>query len=274
VPGPVYDSAAPPPTPLGAAHAAWRSRSLLRVLVARDLAVRYKRSVLGVWWTLLNPLLEMAVFWVVFSQVFRFAIPGIPYSLYVLSGLVVFTSFRQTVIGCAGATLNHADLLRKVRVEPAMFSLSTAGANLVTFCVTLVPLAIGMVIAGVAPSPAALLAVPLVVALGATAFGLGLALSPLVARFPDTADLLAIVLTLVGYLAPVFYPAEVVPDQYEIVQKLNPLYHFVTLFRELLFGSGVGSATSWAVVIGSAVVSLTLAHVVYRALRRGTFAVL
>ena len=82
VSGPVYDSAAPPPTFLGGARAAWRSRSLLRVLVARDLAVRYKRSVLGVWWTLLNPLLEMAVFWVVFSQVFRFAIPGIPYSLY------------------------------------------------------------------------------------------------------------------------------------------------------------------------------------------------
>jgi homopolymeric O-antigen transport system permease protein len=259
---------------VGSARAAWRLRSLLRVLVARDLAVRYKRSVLGVWWTLLNPLLEMAVFWVVFSQVFRFAIPGIPYSLYVLSGLVVFTSFRQTVIGCAGATLNHADLLRKVRVEPAVFSLSTAGANLVTFCVTLIPLAIGMAIAGVAPGPEVVLVVPLVLALGATAFGLGLALSPLVARFPDTADLLAIALTLVGYLAPVFYPADVVPDQYQFIQKLNPLYYFVTLFRDLLFGSGAGSATSWAVVAASAVVSLGLAHVVYRALRRGTFAVL
>ena len=65
-----------------------------------------------------------------------------------------------------------------------------------------------------------------------------------------------------------------VPDQYEIIQKLNPLYHFVTLFRDLLFGSGVGPDAAWAVVVASAVVSLTLAHVVYRALRRGTFAVL
>jgi len=274
LPGIVYDSAAPPPSLLQEALATWRARSLLRVLVARDLAVRYKRSVLGVWWTLLNPLLEMLVLWLVFSHVFRFATPGVPYVVFVLSGILVFTCFRQTVIGAAGAMLNHADLLRKIRVAPALFSLSTAAANLVTFGFTLVPLALIMAVAGVAPNPALPLIVPITAALVACALGLGLALAPIVARFPDARDLLGIALTLTGYLAPVFYPIEIVPEQYRIVEQLNPLYHFVTLFREVLFGHGAGSALSYLAITLWAGGSLLLGHSVHRALRRGTFAAL
>jgi ABC-2 type transport system permease protein len=274
VSGPVYDSSAPSPNILQNVFAVWRTRGLLRVLIARDMVLRYKRSVLGVWWTLLNPLLETLVLWMVFSQVFRFATPGVPYVVFVLSGVLVFTCFRQTILGSAGAMLIQRDIISKVRVAPAVFSLSTAGANTMTFGITLLPLAIVMLILGVTPNPAFLLIVPIVALLVAFALGLGLALAPIVVRFPDTLDLLTIAVTLVGYLAPVFYPPEIVPERFEIVQQVNPLYHFVTLFRELAFGSGAGSATSWAVVVGSSALSLALAHVVYRALRRGTFAVL
>jgi ABC-type polysaccharide/polyol phosphate export permease len=274
VPGPVYDSAAPTPTIVQNAFAVWRTRGLLRVLIARDIVLRYKRSVLGVWWTLLNPLLETLVLWMVFSQVFRFATPGVPYVVYVLSGVLVFTCFRQTTTGSAGAMLIHRDVISKVRVAPAVFSLSTAGANAMTFAITLVPLALVMLVLGVTPNPAFLLIVPVAALLVAFALGLGLALAPLVVRFPDILDLLAIAVTLVGYLAPVFYPAEIVPDRFEWVQQANPLYHFVTLFREVLYGHGVGSAVSWGVVVASAALSLLLGHRVHTALRRGAFAVL
>jgi ABC-2 type transport system permease protein len=271
---PIYDSAAPSPSIVQDARATWRSRSLLRVLVTRDLAVRYKRSVLGVWWTLLNPLLETAVLWMVFSHVFRFAVPGVPYAVFVLSGILVFNCFRQTILGAAGSMFLHADLLSKVRIAPAVFSLSTAGANTITFGFTLVPLAVVMALSGVAPNPALPLIVPVVMLLVLFAFGLGLALAPIVVRFPDTLDLLTICVTMVGYLAPVFYPPEIVPEEYRVVEHLNPIYHFVTLFRDLLYGHGAGSALSWLAIVLSAGTSVLLGHLVHNALRRGAFTVL
>jgi ABC-type polysaccharide/polyol phosphate export permease len=271
---PIYDSAAPEPSILRDARNTWRSRSLLRVLVARDLAVRYKRSVLGLWWTLLNPLLETAVLWMVFSHVFRFAVPGVPYVVFVLAGVLLFNCFRQTLLGTAASMFIHADVLSKVRIAPAVFSVSTAGANSVTFGFTLVPLAIVMAIAGVAPNPLCPLIVVVALLLVGFAFGLGLALAPIVVRFPDTLDLLAIVVTMVGYLAPVFYPPEIVPEQFRWIEHLNPIYHFVTLFRDLLYGSGLGSGVSWLVCAGSTALALLLGHAVHNALRRGAFTVL
>jgi ABC-type polysaccharide/polyol phosphate export permease len=271
---PIYDSAAPSPSVLRDARATWRKRSLLRVLVARDLAVRYKRSVLGVWWTLLNPLLETAVLWMVFSQVFRFAVPGVPYVVFVLSGVLLFNCFRQTLLGVAASMFLHADLLSKVRVAPAVFSVSTVGANLITFGFTLVPLALVMAISGVAPSPAAPLVIVVVLLLAAFAFGLGLALAPIVVRFPDTLDLLAICVTMIGYLAPVFYPPDIVPQRFQWIVHLNPIYHAVTLFRELLYGHGLGDPLSWLALVVSAAVALLVGHAVHNALRRGAFTVL
>jgi len=271
---PIYDSAAPSPSIPQDAIATWRARSLLRVLVTRDLAVRYKRSVLGLWWTILNPVLETAVLWMVFSQVFRFAVPGVPYVVFVLSGVLLFNCFRQTILGVAASMFMHADLLSKVRVAPAVFSLSTAGANAITFAFTLGPLALVMAILGVAPNPALPLIVPVVLLLIGFAFGLGLALAPIVVRFPDTLDLLTICVTMIGYLAPVFYPPEIVPEQFRFVEKLNPIYHFVTLFRDLLYGHGVGNPLSWLAIVLSAGVALLLGHAVHNALRRGAFTVL
>ncbi len=271
---PIYDSAAPSPSLLQDTRSTWRARSLLRVLITRDITVRYKRSVLGVWWTLLNPLLETAVLAMVFSQVFRFAVPGVPYVVFVLAGVLLFNCFRQTLLGTASSMFLHADVLSKVRIAPAVFSLSTAGANSITFGFTLLPLAIVMAIAGVAPNPALPLIVPLVALLVLFAFGLGLALAPIVVRFPDTLDLLTICVTMVGYLAPVFYPEEIVPDHFLWIIQLNPIYHFVTLFRELLYGDGLGDPVSWLVVVATAGLSVMLGRAVHKALRRGAFTVL
>nr|WP_282600230.1 ABC transporter permease [Patulibacter sp. SYSU D01012] len=246
----------------------------MRVLVARDIVVRYKRSVLGVWWTLLNPLLETAVLWIVFSQVFRFAVPGVPYAVFVLAGVLVFNCFRQTLLGTAGSMAHHADVLSKVRIAPAVFSLATAGANTITFGFTLLPLALVMLVSGVAPSPALPLVVPVVLLLVVFALGLGLALAPIVVRFPDTLDLLTIFVPLIGYLAPVFYPPEIVPERFRWIEHLNPIYHFVTLFRDLLYGHGLGHPVSWLAVVLSAGTSILLGRAVHNALRRGAITVL
>jgi ABC-type polysaccharide/polyol phosphate export permease len=201
-------------------------------------------------------------------------VPGVPFVVFVLAGVLLFNCFRQTVLGVAASMFIHRDVLGKVRIAPAVFALSTAGANLITFAFTLVPLAIVMAISGVAPSPAAPLALVVALLVAALAFGLGLALAPIVVRFPDTLDLLAIAMTMVGYLAPVFYPPSIVPHAYRWIEHLNPVYHAVTLFRTLLYGHGLGDWVSWLALAGWAAGALLLGHAVHNALRRGTFTAL
>jgi ABC-type polysaccharide/polyol phosphate export permease len=137
----------PPTGQLGARQRAiseiqnlWDYRGLVRLLVVRDLTVRYKRSTLGVWWTVLNPLLAMVILWIVFGQIFRFSVPGIPYIVYLLSGIIFFTFFSQGVYAAGSAIVNNSSILTKVAVPPEVFSVSAAAAAAANFIISLVPL--------------------------------------------------------------------------------------------------------------------------------------
>src|SRR3972149_168356 len=111
-----YDSDRPRRPLISEIRNFWEYRGLIRLLVGRDLTVRYKRSALGVWWTLLNPLLTMSGLWVVFSQVFRFTIPGVPFAVSLLSGTLPITFFAQGATATGAAMLNTATVLSKVYV--------------------------------------------------------------------------------------------------------------------------------------------------------------
>jgi ABC-2 type transport system permease protein len=274
VTGPIYDSADRPPLILGEARELWSRRGLLRLLVARNLAARYKGSLLGVWWTLLNPLLEMGVLWLVFSHLFRFSTPGTPYAVYLLAGIVLVTLFRETVLGVTTSMINNAPVLSKIYVPPEIFSVSTALALLVSFCTSLMLLLVIMLATSV--SIPATLPVVIVPALLMLAFGtgVGLALAPLAVRFPDILELLRVLLTLVTYLAPVFYPFSIVPKSYRVIERLNPLYHFVTTFRDCLYGDSLGSWTHYAAMLVSALVALGVGSWVFARFGRKTLALI
>jgi ABC-type polysaccharide/polyol phosphate export permease len=254
----VHDSARRPDTVIASLRALLGRRGLVSVLVRRDLAVRYKRSLLGVWWTLLNPLLEMAVLWLVFSQVFRFATPEAPYVVYLLSGVVLATLLRQAVVGVATSLSNNATILARLYVPPEAFALSAAIVLAINFALSLGPLVVVMAITGTSiPLTLPLVVVPATLLL-AGATGIGLLLAPASVVYPDVQELLRIVLTLLTYLAPVFYPIAIVPDRYQWVVEANPLTHFLEAFRALLYGASFDSWQTWAVMAGTAALSLVL----------------
>jgi len=128
----------------------WAHRGLIRLIVTRDLTVRYKRSTLGIWWTLLNPLLTTGVMWIVFGNFFRFDIGGeTPYIVYLLSGILLITYFSQAVIASGSAIVNSAGILTKVYVPPEVFSVSAAIAAAVNFLISLVILLVVQLVLGV-----------------------------------------------------------------------------------------------------------------------------
>jgi ABC-type polysaccharide/polyol phosphate export permease len=254
----LYDSTAEAPTPLERVARLWRHRGLTRLLVARDLRIRYKRSALGVWWTLLNPLLEMAALAVVFSQVFRFSSRHAPYVVYLLSGIVVAGLMRNVILRTANSIAENAHILSRMRVPAEVFSLSAALEVAATFLVSLIPLGVIMLVAGASISPTApLLLLPTAI-LVAFCFGVGLALAPAVARFNDTIVLAGILLGLLTYLAPVFYPLAIVPHQFRWIVELNPLSHFLNIFRSTLYGGQLGAASDYLIVGGYTALALVV----------------
>src|SRR3989304_5522740 len=143
----VYDSAQTRTPLVSEFRNLWTYRGLIRLLVARELTSRYKRSILGGWWTLLNPILTTGVLWLVFSVVIRdFARTDEPYVVYLLSGVLLITFFSQGMLATGAAITNSSAILSKVYVPAEVFAFSTALAGLANFLISLIPLVLAQLV--------------------------------------------------------------------------------------------------------------------------------
>lgn len=260
----LYDSDRRLPPLVEEAVHLWQYRGLLKLLVVRDLTLRYKRSVLGVWWTLLNPLLTTAVMWLVFSAIFRFAIPGgVPYVLYLTSGVLLITFFAQGINTVGQSLVASSAVISKVYVPPEVFAVSAAAAAGSNFVISLVPLFLVALLTGWGvPLTAPLVLVP-ALALLMLVTGLGLLIATAAIRFADTLDLSALAVLLLGYLTPTFYPISIVPEQYQDLFVLNPLYSYLLVFRDLAYGGPAAPWWAWLTMSMLSVVALCLGTYVF-----------
>lgn len=259
----IYDSAARRRPVIGEFRNLWRHRELIRLLVTRDLTVRYKRSFLGMAWTLLTPLLTMMVMWMVFSQVFKFEIPGTNFAVYLLSGILIVTFFAQGVTAAGSAVVNNAQILTKVYVPPEVFSFSAAVAAAVNFGISLAPLLVIQLAVGMGiPWTVVLVPIPAILLLAFTA-GVGLLVAAGAVYFYDVLSLTEVVLQLIGYLTPTFYPLTIIPEHFLPVIYANPLYSYLLVFRGFVYEGTMAPWWAWAMMIGSAVLSLYVGVLVF-----------
>ncbi len=216
-----------------------RYRDLVASLVQRDLTVRYKRSVLGFLWTMLNPLLMMLVMTVVFSTFFRFPVEH--YAIYLLSGVLLWNLFSQSTSQAVQNLVWGGSLVQRIYVPKAAFVVSAIFVGLVNLALALIPLALIMLILGHPFSPA-LLFLPVPILLVAVfALGVGLLVSALAVFFVDVADIYQVILSIFMYLTPIFYPLSIVPERYQFLIRLNPLYYFVEAFRSPIYEGRIPS---------------------------------
>ncbi len=204
-------------------------RNLVVQLVRRDLTTRYKRSVLGVAWTMLNPLGTMLILTIVFANAFG---SGPEYATYVLSGLIAWNFFAQTTNAAMLHLVWGEGLLKRIYIPRTVFSVSSAGTGLVNLTLALVPLVLVMLVTGVPIRPSILYLPVAVLFLACFALGLGLLISTIAVYFADVADMYAIVLTAWLYLSPVIYPPEILPPAIQPwIEILNPMYSLIQNFR-------------------------------------------
>lgn len=229
----VYDSHQARNTALDELLALLEYKELLKNLVARDLKVRYRRSILGFFWTMLNPLLMMIIFTVVFSTFFRFSTAN--FVIYFLSAYLPWNFFAQSTAASMTSILRSGSLIKKIYVPKAVFVLATVISGLVNLAFAMVPLLIVMV-ATQQKMGLSLLFLPVAVFL-TTSFtlGLSLCLAAVAVFFHDVIEMYQVVLTAWMYLTPIFYPLEIVPSQYRVLIQLNPMYYLVECFRAPIY---------------------------------------
>lgn len=252
---PIYDSAQRRVPIIAEVQELFRYRNLLFQMIARNIKTRYKRSVLGVLWTLLNPLLMMMVLTFVFSEVFRFSTRH--YATYALAGLVLWNFFGQTTSGAMSELIWGGSLMNRIYLPRAVFAATALGTGLVNLLLSLIPLFVIMLVTGVPIRPA-ILFLPVPILLTAMfAMGVALFLSTLAVYFADVLEMYQIVLMAWMYLTPIIYPKDVVPARFKLLLNLNPMYHLLETFRAPLYeGWFAGPKTLAAATM---VATLTLA---------------
>lgn len=231
-------------------------RELLSQLIARNIKTRYKRSVLGVAWTMLNPLLMMIVNTLVFSGLFKFAVEHYP--VYVLSGLLIWNFVSQTTSAGMSELIWGGSLLNRIYVPRGIFAVSALGTGLVQLLLALVPLLLIVVVTGVPITPA-ILFLPAPILLAAMfALGLSLLLSAIAINFPDIVETWQVVLTAWMYLTPIIYPIEIIAEGDRWLFQLNPMYPLLQAFRAPLYAGELPDPGTLAYAVVVAVVSLAI----------------
>ena len=258
---PVYDSAQPGTTLTSVFTNLWAYRGLLRLLVRRELTVRYKRSALGVWWTLLNPLLTTAVLWLVFGIIAgRFGDQDLiePYVVYLLAGVIMMTFFSQTVLATGSAITGSKDILSKVYVAPEVFAFAPAFAGLVNFLISSVLLVFAAIVSGQGIAWTAVLSPLPILAMLALIVGLGLLIASAAVWFFDVLDLTRVVIQLVYFLTPVFWTLSFIPEWAHPLVFANPLFSYLEIFRDVVYRGVISPWWQWVMMLGTAVLAVVL----------------
>ena len=231
----------------------WQARELLYFLVWRDVKVRYKQTVLGIGWSVLQPFLAMVVFTIFFGRLAKMPSDGVPYPLFSLAALVPWTYFSAAALNGSTSLVGNQHLLAKVYFPRVLVPLAAVLMPAVDLAVSFTMLLVLMAWYHVMPTAAVLL-LPLYVALGiSTAFAVTLWTSGLSVRYRDARYVLPFIIQIWLFVTPVAYPASLVPERWRLLYALNPMASVVEGFRSALLGTaGPGSMVVVAVVVVAA----------------------
>lgn len=207
-------------------------RPLLTELVTRDIKTKYRRSILGVLWTLLNPLLMMLVLSVVFSHIFKFQVENYP--LYILSGQVIFNFFSESTSSAMSSIINNAPLIKKVYIPKYLFTLSRVASSVVNVMASFCALIVVMIFSDIELNFTVLLLIVPMVILVIFSTGIGLLLATIAVKFRDIIHLYGVLITALTYLTPVIYPISILSEKIRFFVELNPLTGILNMFRNLM----------------------------------------
>jgi lipopolysaccharide transport system permease protein len=218
----------------------YRSRELLYYFVWRDIKVRYKQTVIGVAWAVLQPLCTLLIFSVVFGRFVRIPSVEVPYPVFAFAGLIPWMFFSQGVGYASSSLVAQQQLLSKIYFPRLFLPAAAVGVFLIDLAISMTLYAGIMAIYGVAPSwQVAILPVMVALLIVAT-LGTSFTLAALTAFYRDFRPLVNFLLQVMMYLSPVIYPASLMPHRFRLILALNPMYGIIDGFRSAVLGPAAG----------------------------------
>jgi lipopolysaccharide transport system permease protein len=237
-------------------------RDAVAILVGRDMKLRYKRSMLGILWTMLNPLAQLMVIGFVFTSVLRSDIPN--FSSFLFTGLLVWNWFCSSLIGACGSIVDNRDLIKCPMFRPWILPVVYVTTYLVHFLLAL-PILLLILFVEHIPFSAVILVLPLVIIVQfLLTLGFGYMVATFHVAFRDTQYLLTVALSLAFFVTPIFYEAKVVPGNYLFLYNLNPMTHVVTAYRDVLLHGRMPDAGTLLWLYLVSVCLLGLGYLIFR----------
>ncbi len=217
----------------------WANRELLVFLVWRDIKVQYAQTVLGAAWAVVQPVMTMLIFTLVFGRLAKIPSDGVPYSVFTLAALIPWMYFSNAFSAASASLVNSSNLITKVYFPRLIIPIVSILSGLVNFAVACVVLAIMMLWYRVTPSWVAIPMIPaLLLLMILTATGVGCWLAAIYIQYRDVRHIVPFIVQIWMYVSPVVYPLSLVPERYRTLYALNPMAGIIQTFRVVLLRTG------------------------------------
>lgn len=243
-----------------------RYQFLMKQLISRDFKVKYKRSVLGILWSLLYPILMMLVMAVVFSKMFRFSVPGVNYFVYFEVGFIMFNYFSEATNNGMTSVVFNFNLLTKVYIPKYIFPLSKCLFCGINFILTLIPLFVVIIFTGTIKEISWFyLLLPLIFFFGFLfTVGISFILATVSVFFRDMFYIYGILLTIWNYATPVFYDISIIPSTLQRIFRFNPLYVYIESARQIILFGNCPSMSNIFLMVFYGVFTVLLGSIVFK----------
>ena len=238
-----------------------RYRFLLSQLVRRDIKIKYRRSVLGIFWSFLEPLLSMVVLTIIFSTLFKHTISNFP--VYYLTGMLMYQFFAGGTNAAIRSIKSNSSIMKTIYVPKYMYSLSAILSNFVTFLLSMIVLFMIMLVTNAPFTIYIIFASLPILALLLLTIGLGLILATVNVFFRDIEHFYGVFLMLLMYAMPIFYPADIVPANFRFIQYYNPLYAVIQCCRSSFLYGTLYNTIHLLFAMGSGIVALLIGIAVF-----------
>lgn len=239
--------------------------NIMLVLAWSNIKVRYKSSVLGIFWSLITPLIFLGIFVFIFSQAFS-DIENYP--LFALSGLVFWNFFATTTSQITASVISGGGILKSIPVPPIIFPVSSLLAALFNLVFSLIPFSMLMLLFGQRPNWNLAALIPVIALYASFALGISLLLAALNVYMRDVLMLWSSVIPGLLYFTPIAYPVELIPEEWRWMMNFNPLFHYINSIRKILYYSSLPNLNEWLVILMIAALSLLIGIFVFQKLQR------
>lgn len=246
-------------------------RELLEELTKREIKQRYKQSILGYAWVILNPLIQMIVMAFVFSKILRIANLGVPYPIFLYAGLLPWTLFSNSLMSSVNALVGNGGLLTKIYFPRQIFVQSTILAKIVDFFLASTIFILFMIFYRLPINLNVLWFIPIFIIQNFFTYGISLLAAAFNLFYRDIQYLLGLLLLVWMYLTPVIYPVEMFPPQYRFIFQLNPMAVFLNAYRQVILGGSSPNLVSLGVGLALSIIIYVIAIRIFKKLE-GVFA--